>query len=117
MNPDTHKRVKLKGGLEKTSSSAEVKADGSLVIELYDFSHEAEERLGNDVAFLLTISARDKMHLLTQLMAEQEVIPDLSDQDDLLLWLLRARFSDYYAVRQWLEKKGFPYQEAFDPWA
>ena len=37
------KRVKLKGVLEGTASSVEIKGDGSLVVEVYDFSDEAEQ--------------------------------------------------------------------------
>jgi hypothetical protein len=44
------KRMKLKGVLERTASFIEVKGDGSLVVELYDFSDKAEEWFGNDVA-------------------------------------------------------------------
>lgn len=35
------KRVKLKGVLECTASSVEIKVDGSLVVEVYDSSDEA----------------------------------------------------------------------------
>lgn len=48
----TEKSVKLKGVLKSTASSVEIKIDGRLVAELYDFNNEAEKRLGNDVAFL-----------------------------------------------------------------
>ena len=49
------KRVKLKGVLERTASSVEIKGDGSLVVEVYDFSDDAEQWFGNDVAFLLKV--------------------------------------------------------------
>lgn len=65
------KRVKLKGVLERTASSIEIKGDGSLVVEVYDFSDEAEQWFGNDVAFLLKVSSADKSRMLSCLMAGQ----------------------------------------------
>jgi hypothetical protein len=63
------KRVKLKGVLERAASSVEIKGDGSLVVEVYDFSDEAEQWFGNDVAFLLKVSSADKSRMLSWLMA------------------------------------------------
>jgi hypothetical protein len=111
------KSVKLKGVLEGTASSAEIKSDGSLVVELYDFSDEAEKWLGNDVAFLLKVSSDDKGRLLSCLMAGQNQMVGSLDRDELLLRLLQERFADYYAVKQWLEENRIPYQKEFDPWA
>lgn len=56
----TQKLVDLKGSFKHTTSSAQIKSDGSLVIELYDFSSEAEKWLGNEVAFLLKVLPCDK---------------------------------------------------------
>ena len=39
------------------------------------------------------------------------------DRDELLLQLLKERFADYYAVKQWLEENKIPYQKEFDSWA
>ena len=114
---DAAKRVKLKGVLERTASSAEIRSDGSLVIELYDFSGEAEMRFGNDVAFLLTITADDKGRMLSRLMAGRGEGPGVPDGDELLLRLIRERFADYYAVKQWLDESQIPYQKEFDSWA
>ncbi len=117
MSEDTQNRVKLKGVLEHTASSAEIKSDGSLVVELYDFSSEAEQFFGNDVAFLLIVSASDKDKVLSRLMEKQAQTPDIANPDELLLRLLKDRFVDYYAVKQWLEENGIPYQKEFDSWA
>ena len=61
----TEKRVDLKGSLKQKTSSAQIKSDGSLVIELYDFSSEAEKWLGNEVAFLLKVSQSDKSKMMS----------------------------------------------------
>lgn len=113
----TERRVKLRGVLERTASSAEIKSDGGLTVELYDFSREAEEMFGNDVAFLLKISSDDKNKILLRLMAERSQMSDTPDRDGLLLRLLQERFADYYEVKRWLEENEIPFQKEFDSWA
>ena len=111
------KRVKLKGVLDRTASSVEIKGDGSLVVEVYDFSDKAEQWFGNDVAFLLKVSSADKSRMLSCLMAGQHEMAGSLDRDELLLQLLKEQFVDYYAVKQWLEENKIPYQKEFDSWA
>ena len=113
----TEKLVDLKGGLKHTASSAQIKSDGSLVIELHDFSSEAEKWLGNEVAFLLKVSADDKSKMLSCLLGRQNQKLDESQGDDLLLQLIGERFTDYYEVKQWIEDNEIPYEKEFDPWA
>jgi hypothetical protein len=113
----TEKRVDLKGSLKSTTSSAQIKSDGSLVIELYDFSSEAEKWLGNEVAFLLKVFPRDKSKMLSCLLEGQKRMLDESQEDDLLLQLIGERFTDYYDVKQWMEENKIPYEKEFDPWA
>ncbi len=113
----TEKLVDLKGGLKHTASSAQIKSDGSLVIELHDFSSEAEKWLGNEVAFLLKVSANDKSKMLSCLLGGQNQKLDESQEDDLLLQLIGERFTDYYEVKQWIEENKIPYEKEFDPWA
>ena len=113
----TEKLVDLKGGLKHTTSSAQIKSDGTLIIELYDFSSEAEKWLGNEVAFLLKVSADDKSKMLSCLLGRQNQKLDESQGDDLLLQLIGERFTDYYEVKQWIEDNEIPYEKEFDPWA
>ena len=112
----TEKRVKLRGILAQTASSATIGADGGLVVELYDFSDAAQRCLGNDVAFLLEIGAADKGAVLARLLGGQPS-PNGSDRDALLLQLVVERFDDYYAVEQWLNDEGIPFRKEFEPWA
>jgi hypothetical protein len=109
-------RVKLHGVLAQTASSASIGADGSLVVELYDFSDAAQKWLGNDVAFLLHLGAEQKTKLLTSLLPAEEPAP-AADRDALLLSLLAERFSDYYDVERWLIDQGIPFRKEFEPWA
>jgi hypothetical protein len=95
--PATPQRIELSGGLEKTVCWMEIKDNGSLIAELYDFSTDAQNWFGNDVAFLLTVHR--------------------SDKDRLLLALLQERFDSYYAFKEWLAARQIPFETAFDSWA
>ena len=110
------KRVKLRGVLAQTASSAAVRDDGTFVVELYDFSADAHRLLGNDVAFLLALDAAAKDAALAQLLGGQAP-PDGADRDALLLHLVAERFDDYYAVQQWLNDHAIPFRKEFEPWA
>lgn len=110
------KRVKLRGVLAQTSSTAAIEDDGSLVVELYDFSAEAHRCLGNDVAFVLELGPAEKDAALRRLSGGNEAA-DASDRDALLLQLVAERFDDYYAVEQWLNEQGIPFRKHFEPWA
>jgi hypothetical protein len=110
-------RVELRGVLDHTASSARIADDGSLIVELYDFSAEAEKWLGNDVAFLLHVAAADKGHMLSLLLGEDSATVREAGDDATLLQLLRERFDDYYAVKEWLDGQGIGYRKEFEPWA
>jgi hypothetical protein len=110
------KRVKLRGVLAHTASSAAIDGDGNLVVELYDFSAEAHRWLGNDVAFVLHIDAADKAEALRRLRAAGH-FADAYDDDAALLQLLAERFDDYYDVERWLNDEGIPFRKEFEPWA
>ncbi len=112
----TQKRVKLRGILAHTASSAAIDGDGNLVVELYDFSAEAHRCLGNDVAFLLELGPAEKNAALRHLLGGQDAA-NASDRDALLLQLVAERFDDYYAVEQWLNEQGIPFRKQFEPWA
>lgn len=65
-----HNHIILSGNLARATSSIEIKADGRLVVEFYDFSDEAQTMLGRDVSYLLTVQAEDKDRLLQSLLAD-----------------------------------------------
>ncbi len=115
MNESIKKCVKIEGGLDKTASSVEIKENGNLVVEFYDFSDSAQSQFGNDVAFLMVISPDNKKLILSKLLDNQETIED--DTDTLLLQLIKDTFSSYYEVQVWLNTTAIPYEKEFDPWA
>jgi hypothetical protein len=110
------KRVRLRGVLEHTASTASIAGGGDLVVELYDFSPDAHHWLGNDVAFMLVLDAAAKDAALARLCAGAPP-PNGAERDDLLLRLVQERFSDYYAVKEWLDEQAVPYRKEFEPWA
>jgi hypothetical protein len=116
MSKETKKRVKLKGGFEHTASSVEIKDDGSLVVEFYDFSDQAERSFGNDVAYILTVNASDKEKVLA-LMNKQAIATDSQNKDELLLQLLEENFNSYFDIQEWFQVNGITYRKDFDPWA
>ena len=66
--------MKLRMG--KTTTTVTIAADGALVIECFDFSDEAHDHLGSDVAFTATVAAEDKAKVLALLVAEAQVPPE-----------------------------------------
>jgi hypothetical protein len=106
-------RVKLAGGYEHSANWAEIRADGSLVIELFDFSPEAHDWLGNDVAYFLIVAPPDKAAVLQRLASEAGKSCKAGD-DQQLLKLIHARFPDYFAVKKWLAESGIPFTKDFD---
>jgi len=113
----TDARVKLRGRLPDMASSAEIRPDGSLVVEVYDWSEEAGKWLGRDAAYLMIIAPEHKPGLIARLSSEGEPVPAVPDADQHLLALIQARFDDYYAAKKWLDEAGIPYEKDFDSWA
>jgi hypothetical protein len=112
------KRVKLKGDMPHAAHTAEITADGGLVVELYDFSDDAHSSLGNDVAFLLRLSSEAKGELLSKLIETGGPLESAGGQeDDLVLRLLSERFATYHDVQKWLQEHAIPFQKEFDSWA
>ena len=110
-------KVKLRGSLDQTASWAEILSDGSLVIELYDFSADAQEWLGNDVAYTVVIPAEAGVEMLSRLSDGRTLPSRVSERDRLLLHLIQQRFADYYAAKHWLDEQAIPYRAEFEPWA
>lgn len=113
----TDAQVKLRGRLPQTSSSAYIRPDGSLVVEIFDFSDEAQKWLGRDGAFLMILVPEQKAGILNLLAAEDGAPPFTLSGDEALLTLIQKRFEDYYDVKKWLDERGIPYEKDFDSWA
>lgn len=110
--PPDSERVTLRGGLPGTATFLYTEADGSLIIKLYDYSPQAEEHFGNEVAFLLHVAPEHKAQILVLLCDRAATHGDGNDAE--LLALLRDRFRDYHEVRHWLDAHDIPYRKTFD---
>ena len=108
--PETTPRLemKIRSPWPKSSAWARILTDGSLELELYDFSSEAESSLGGDVAWIWTVDAPDIPQLLSHLPAQA------SDGDQALLTMLILSFADVHAIRDWIRKNQIPLREDFD---
>lgn len=114
MNSDNPFRVRLAGGLDHTAPSAEVGPDGSLLVELYDFSDDAQRHFGNDVAYTLVVDPAEKGRVLALLTTEHEDNARESSPDSLLLRLMHQRFSDYFEVNAWFQEQEISFCSKFD---
>jgi hypothetical protein len=101
-------RLRLSGGLAKTASWVILRADGGVTVEWYDYSEEAQQVWGNDVAYLVHVDAGDAPQLCALLGAADA---------DALPAAMQARFADYFAAKAWLDEHAIPYRQEFDSWA
>jgi len=114
MDNGQQKRVRLKGGPEHTASSVEIRDDGSLVVEFYDYSDQAERCFGNDVAYMLFVDAREAAMMLPLLSNEQADAEHPKDPRALLLQLLSHHFDNYFELKDWLETNEISFRKEFD---
>jgi hypothetical protein len=103
---------KLSGGLKKTASWARLKDDGSLEVETFDFSDDAQGSFGNDVAFLITVAPEHLPDLLGHLEWLGQY-PGEAGQAR-LLDTVQQRFTSYFEFKKWLEQCGIPFRTKFD---
>ena len=108
--------IKLKGNLKNTSSTVEILDNGSLSIEFYDYSEEAQNRFGNDVAYTIIIDPNNIDKMLNLL--ENKIIKgNRPYKNRLILELIENRFSSYFELQEWLIENHIPFKKEFDGWA
>ena len=108
--PETTARLemKIRSPWEKSSAWARVITDGSLELELYDFSPQAQSSMGGDVAWIWTVEAQDMPQLLSLLPSQAR------EGDQGLLTMLILSFMDVHAIRDWIREQKIPLREDFD---
>ena len=109
--------IKLTGDLAQTTTRIQITEVGDLVVDYYDFSDDAHRAFGNDVAYVLTITATEKSRIFQLLAAEQGIETPLLSPDNLILRLLKQQFGNYFQLKQWLDDNAIQYQQHFDSWA
>lgn len=110
--------VKLKGGWEGSSHTIEIKPNGTLVADVYDFSGLQ----GGDRAWGLTIAKKTQSQLLFLLGQDsifKDQIRNVSRQERLLqmLPLFADRFQCFNDFKFWLQENGVPFTEYRDMFA
>jgi len=111
--PDTTARfeVKIPTTWTQASARARITTEGSLELELFDFSDQAQQSMGNDVAWIWTVEAEDMPALLRALPVQAA----LSDQA--LIDALVSGHGHVHAIRDWIRAQNIPLRENFDSWA
>jgi hypothetical protein len=104
-------KIKLRGKLKGTVSWVEIKTDGGLRLEFFDYSEDAQVFLGHDVAHLIHLSPEKKQQAMAFLNIFDD---DLTHPDVMLLERIEESFEDYFEFREWLDAHGIAYQKEFD---
>jgi hypothetical protein len=107
-------KVKLRGKLKGTASWVEIKADGGLQLEFFDYSEDAQAIFGHDIAYLIQVSSEEKRQVMAGLNIHDD---ELAHLDLLLLERIEERFVDYFECKEWLDTHGVLYQKEFDAMA
>ncbi len=120
---DNPRLVRLQGDLPRSAHSIEYTEEGTLVADLYDFSEKANDMLGGDVAWIITVpkeAVPQVVALLKQESALQDSINELpgTTDDPMLdfLPLLPLQFKHIPDFQKWLERNGISYTKERDPW-
>ncbi len=89
---------------------------GALVVEFFDYSKDAHNHFGNDIAYSICVSPQAKNRLFDLLA---DALPDdpLIEADDALLRALQGLFANYFDILGFLEANSVPFTKSYDPWA
>lgn len=97
-------KTKLTGGLEKTATWIWLE-NNQLKIEYYDFSEDAQQMFGNDIAYILTVNEMDKLYSVTK-----------QNETSLIQWL-SENFQSYFGIKKLLEENKIGFEKELDSWA
>jgi len=110
-------QVKLSTNLPGSATWVRIEQDGRLVVEFYDFSEQAHDCFGGDVAYLLIVAPDNKSLMLSKLEPEASASGAQTDPDARLLTLLQQRFDSYFRIEEWFQANGVPFEKVFDDMA
>ncbi|MBL8091786.1 MAG: hypothetical protein JNJ43_15725 [Anaerolineales bacterium] len=97
-------KTKLTGGLEKTVTWVWLE-NNQLKVEYYDFSEDAQNAFGNDIAYILTVIEMEKLYSVTK-----------QNETSLIQWL-SENFKSYFEIKNWLEENKIKFEKEIDSWA
>jgi len=112
--PNVRCEVKHKGVLSQTASWSRVLEDGRVELEYFDFSTDAQDTFGNDVAWMYWVAASEAARI-RELLGREAGRPIADDQA--MLDEFAVRFADVKLLRDWLREQQIPFEEHFDSWA
>lgn len=97
-------KLKLTGGPDKTVSWIWLE-NGQFKVEYYDFSEPAQKIFGDDIAWIITVNAMNKLYSTIN-----------QNEASLILWM-EQYFQSYFGVKQWLEENGIGFSIVRESWA
>jgi hypothetical protein len=97
-------KTKLTGGPQKTVTWIWME-DGQLKVEYYDFSQEAQNMFGNDIAYTLKVKDMNRLFLITN-----------QNESSLIEWM-KGNFKNYFSIKNWLEENGIGFDKETESWA
>jgi hypothetical protein len=106
--------VKLKRPAAHTASWVKILVDGRIELEYFDFSEDAHDMFGNDVAYMYYVEVADKPRVV-ELLEERTGATISGDQA--MLDALAEEFPDVWSIKNWLAEKQVPFAKEFDSWA
>lgn len=110
------RKIQLNEILDKTSTSIALESDGSIVVDHYDFSDEAQAHFGNDVAFQLLVPL-SSVELLHNVLSVSGGFRSPEEAGFRLMQVIQNRFRGYHAFQHFLQENSIPYEKKFDSWA
>jgi hypothetical protein len=103
--------LRMPGVLEGTVGFVRRTERGELEVELYDFSEQAQEKLGGDIATIYTVRAEHLQQLAARLAERSAGEPASIEQVQCLL----ASFETVDSLIDWLTREsGVPFSKAVD---
>lgn len=103
--------------MPSTATWVKLSPDGTLLVEFYDYSQQAQSSFGNDVAYVLTVQPPETLKLWS-LFIDVEERPATTLPDAILfLQRLQERFESYFEIKRWFDENNIAYQRTFDTWA
>lgn len=115
-DPNVRHSIKLKSPWDHSAAWARVMVDGSVELELYDFSEQAQSSMGNNVAWIWSFKAEHVPRVIELLKEHCRNVTEIGS-DEALLEALARHFAHVHAVRDWLREKQIHLEEKFDSWA
>jgi hypothetical protein len=97
-------KTKLSGGPEKTITWIYLE-DGQLKVEYYDFSPDAQDMFGNDIAYTLSVRDMNRVHAVTK-----------QNESSLIEWM-KLTFQSYFEIKRWLEENEIGFDTEIEGWA